>query len=248
MTWGLGLFEVLTVGQDFNVTQLQLSRVVAQARRLRRMSWCVMVVVVSDDRTFLASFAEWSLKGRLLVWSTRLLVVTRLPREDLVLILSSFWTFSMTNAMMLNAEQSSNSLSFHGGRINVTALPYEPYWISANEDNNTKYSGIDYNQLVTLADALNFTFHVLPSNNWAEDHKVPLPRRQSTAQNTGHSKAPHTNETTSPDTRCCPGKRRTKENKPPVQIPAGVAQGKEGLKKINHQSRYQLVLPKEKKD
>ncbi|KAK4327277.1 hypothetical protein Pmani_002218 [Petrolisthes manimaculis] len=132
------------------------------------MSWCVMVVVVSDDQEFLATFAEWSLKGRLLVWSTRLLVVTRLPREDLVILLSSLWTFSMTNAMVLKAEQSSHSLSFHGERINVTALPYEPFWMSANEGNATKYSGIDYNQLVTLADALNFTFHVLPSNNWAE--------------------------------------------------------------------------------
>ncbi|KAK4299451.1 hypothetical protein Pmani_028264 [Petrolisthes manimaculis] len=33
MTWGLGLFEVSMVGQDANVTQVQLSRVVAQARR-----------------------------------------------------------------------------------------------------------------------------------------------------------------------------------------------------------------------
>ncbi|KAK3892962.1 hypothetical protein Pcinc_003141 [Petrolisthes cinctipes] len=74
------------------------------------MSWCVTVVVVSDDLTFLTTFAEWSLKSRLLVWSTRLLVITRLPREDLVLILSSRWTFSMTNAMMLNVDQSSPSL------------------------------------------------------------------------------------------------------------------------------------------
>ncbi|KAK4320112.1 hypothetical protein Pmani_002213 [Petrolisthes manimaculis] len=44
--------------------------------------------------------------------------------------------------------------------------------MSANEGNATKYSGIDYNQLVTLADALNFTFHVLPSNNWAEVSEV----------------------------------------------------------------------------
>ncbi|KAG7162376.1 putative olfactory ionotropic receptor IR4-like 9 [Homarus americanus] len=37
---------------------------------LRQVSWCVTVVVVSDDPAFLAAFAEWSLKGRLLVWST----------------------------------------------------------------------------------------------------------------------------------------------------------------------------------
>ncbi|KAK4313261.1 hypothetical protein Pmani_015377 [Petrolisthes manimaculis] len=77
---------------------------------LRRMSWCVMVVLVSDDLAFLSNFAKLSLNGRLLVWSTKLLVVTRLPREDLVLILSSHWTFSMTNAMMLNVDQRSDSL------------------------------------------------------------------------------------------------------------------------------------------
>ncbi|KAK4326295.1 hypothetical protein Pmani_003159 [Petrolisthes manimaculis] len=74
------------------------------------MSWCVMVVLVSDDLAFLSNFAKLSLNGRLLVWSTKLLVVTRLPREDLVLILSSHWTFSMTNAMMLNVDQRSDSL------------------------------------------------------------------------------------------------------------------------------------------
>ncbi|KAK3892968.1 hypothetical protein Pcinc_003147 [Petrolisthes cinctipes] len=59
-------------------------------------------------------------------------------------------------------------LSFHGERINVTALPYEPYWMSADEGNATKYSGIDYKQLATIANALNFTFQVLPSHNWNE--------------------------------------------------------------------------------
>lgn len=70
------------------------------------------VVVVSDNPAFLSTFAEWSIKGRLLVWSTWLLVATCLPREDLVHLISSHWTFSMTNAIMLNVDVSSIDLRF----------------------------------------------------------------------------------------------------------------------------------------
>lgn len=31
-----------------------------------------------------------------------------------------------------------------------------------------QYSGMDYNLLTTIAKALNFTFSILPSNNWRE--------------------------------------------------------------------------------
>ncbi|XP_069160497.1 uncharacterized protein [Procambarus clarkii] len=71
---------------------------------VRQVSWCVTVVVVSDDLAFLAAFAQWSLKDRLLVWSTRLLVVTSLPTPTMRELLFSYWTFSMMNAMMINVE------------------------------------------------------------------------------------------------------------------------------------------------
>ncbi|KAG7174135.1 Glutamate receptor ionotropic, kainate 4-like 11 [Homarus americanus] len=104
---GVGLFEVAVDGQDANVTQAQLSRVVDEARRLRQVSWCVTVVVVSDDPAFLATFAEWSLKGHLLVWSTRLLAVTHLPLPDLRYI---HRTFSRMNAMVVIVEDAPETL------------------------------------------------------------------------------------------------------------------------------------------
>ncbi|XP_042233761.1 glutamate receptor-like, partial [Homarus americanus] len=101
--WSVGVFEVAVDDQDANVTQTQLSRVVDEARRLRQVSWCVTVMVVSDDSVFLAAFAEWSLKGRLLEWSTRLLIVTRLPLQELHHL---YKLLSMTNSMLLIVESA----------------------------------------------------------------------------------------------------------------------------------------------
>ncbi|KAG7162369.1 putative olfactory ionotropic receptor IR4-like 7, partial [Homarus americanus] len=104
---GLAVFEVAVDGQEANVTLAQLSRVVDEARRLRQVSWCVTVVVVSDDPAFLAAFAEWSLKGHLLVWSTRLLVVTRLPLLELHHLHK---ILSMTNSMLLVVDDTSGNM------------------------------------------------------------------------------------------------------------------------------------------
>ena len=68
------------------------------------MSWCTVVVVVSHDPAFLVAFAEWSLRGRLLVWATKLVVVTRLALPNVQALLSSYWTFSMMNTVFLNIE------------------------------------------------------------------------------------------------------------------------------------------------
>ncbi|XP_071524499.1 probable glutamate receptor [Panulirus ornatus] len=118
--WGVAVFEAAAADRESNGTQAQLSRVVGQARRLRQLSWCVTVVVVSDDPAFLAAFAEWSLKGRLLVWSTRLLVVTRLPLpelQDLHGVLSS------RNAMLLLVQDTPQS-----PRCSVYVYhPYSPW-------------------------------------------------------------------------------------------------------------------------
>nr|XP_045593556.1 uncharacterized protein LOC123755121 [Procambarus clarkii] len=99
--WGVSMWEVAADGQDANVTLMQLSRVVDQARRLRQVSWCVTVVVVSDDLAFLAAFAQWSLKGRLVGPATRLLAVTN---ASLVNNPDLSRTYSMMNAMMLVVE------------------------------------------------------------------------------------------------------------------------------------------------
>ncbi|KAG7162332.1 putative olfactory ionotropic receptor IR4-like 5, partial [Homarus americanus] len=99
--WGIGMFEVASDNQDVKDMEAEITRVLGLLRTLRQVSWCVTVVVVSDDPAFLAAFAEWSLKGRLLVWSTRLLAVTSLPLPKLHHLHK---TFSTRNAMMLIVE------------------------------------------------------------------------------------------------------------------------------------------------
>ncbi|XP_063875200.1 uncharacterized protein LOC135108304 [Scylla paramamosain] len=101
-TSGSVLFEVaIDAG---NVTRLLLPRVVAQARRVRFLSKCVTVVVVSDDPVFLAAFAEESDRGRLMIWETKLLVVTRLDMLRVEDLLQDYWTFSMMNTMFLTPK------------------------------------------------------------------------------------------------------------------------------------------------
>ncbi|XP_071526992.1 probable glutamate receptor [Panulirus ornatus] len=118
-SWGATVLDVRVDDQMVRTTQTQLSQIVSEARRLRQLSWCVTVVVVSDDPAFLAAFAHWSLKGRLLVWSTRLLVLTRLPLQQLQNLKR---TFSMTNSMLLIMEDSAESI-----RVNVYLyMPFSP--------------------------------------------------------------------------------------------------------------------------
>ncbi|XP_069951463.1 glutamate receptor ionotropic, delta-2-like [Cherax quadricarinatus] len=113
------MFELTGGDQDGNLTQGRITRAVDYARQLRQVSWCVTAVVVSDDKDFLAAFVEVSLKGRLLVWSTRLLAVTRLPLPQLDHIHT---TFSMTNSMLLVLDNLPRSL-----RSTVyLQLPYSP--------------------------------------------------------------------------------------------------------------------------
>lgn len=47
--------------------------------QMRVMSLSVTVVVVSQNPAFLDAFAELSLKGRLQMWSTKLIIHTNLP-------------------------------------------------------------------------------------------------------------------------------------------------------------------------
>ncbi|XP_042211356.1 uncharacterized protein LOC121858786 [Homarus americanus] len=211
--WGVGVFEVTLEGQERNVTQALLSHLFHQARQVRMGSRCVLVVVVSHDPVFLDTFAEWSLKGRLLVWATKLLVVTSLPLPQLHSLLSSHWTFSMMNTIFLNLEDTPPNLrvrmythlpyspegaqvvrvaswlperglvpkpdsslfsckfsKFYGAQVNVTAIPFAPFWDEVKgPDNTTQYSGTDYMLLATIADALNFTIYNVPGpTTWEE--------------------------------------------------------------------------------
>ncbi|XP_071540568.1 LOW QUALITY PROTEIN: probable glutamate receptor [Panulirus ornatus] len=101
---GLAVFEVVGESKRPNMTHDQLSRMVGEVRQLRQISGCVTLVVVSDDPAFLAASAEWSLKGRLLTWSNKLLAVTRRPLQDLPHLYTSF---SMTNSMLIIVDASA---------------------------------------------------------------------------------------------------------------------------------------------
>ncbi|XP_047482917.1 uncharacterized protein LOC125034880 [Penaeus chinensis] len=215
--WSVGVFAVTTGGDNATV---DMSWLIAEARKVRNSSYCTRVVVLSDDPAFLASFAESSLRGRLLVWATRLLVVTRLPLHELRRLLSSSWTFSMMNAMALLIDDGSGYQSyrvythlpyspagarvvrvaswssargltlasrhqlfpqkftnFHGATVNITALPYRPYWtekttVAPNGTAVTTYTGSDALMMHVMAQTLNFKFKVLPSADWNERQKV----------------------------------------------------------------------------
>lgn len=66
-------------------------------------------------------------------------------------------------------EQQICLLSFYGSRVNVTALPYSPFWEKREGPNNTTlYSGADYYTLVAIAAALNFTIGLLSTSSWGE--------------------------------------------------------------------------------
>ena len=72
--------------------------------QLRLLSWCVTVVVMSNDPSFLAAFAKASDSERLLLWETKLLVVTRLDMPLLRSLMQDYWSFSMMNAMFLTSK------------------------------------------------------------------------------------------------------------------------------------------------
>lgn len=83
-----------------------------------------MVVVMSHDAVFLDAFAEWSLRGRLLVWSTRLVVVTRLALPQLQAIMLKHWTFAMMNTIVLSIDDTSRKneyLSIFGWRCGTNS-------------------------------------------------------------------------------------------------------------------------------
>uniref|UniRef100_A0A0P4W7L5 Ionotropic glutamate receptor C-terminal domain-containing protein n=1 Tax=Scylla olivacea TaxID=85551 RepID=A0A0P4W7L5_SCYOL len=114
---------VFDVADDRSIgVNLTMTQVVAQARKMQLMSWCTLVVVFSDNSTFLSVFAEIADKGRLMVWETKLLVITRLPLSNLQDLLQNCWTFSMMNTMFLELNTSSgeNHCRIYGH------MPYGP--------------------------------------------------------------------------------------------------------------------------
>ncbi|XP_042233827.1 uncharacterized protein LOC121874014 isoform X2 [Homarus americanus] len=112
---GVGTFEVTTNDEDASSMEIQLSHLI----NLRELSSHTTIVVISDDPAFLTAFAGWSLKSGLIVWSTRLLAVTRLPLRELHDLQRAF---SKMNAVLAiindNSANIKCSMYIH--------LPYSP--------------------------------------------------------------------------------------------------------------------------
>ncbi|XP_068241248.1 ionotropic receptor 93a-like isoform X2 [Palaemon carinicauda] len=78
--------------------------------------------------------------------------------------------FTFFTRMMFFPPKFTN---FYRSQVNVTALPFPPYWNTieekgANGTTHTKYTGTDYLMIESIAKALNFTLYVLPTANWDE--------------------------------------------------------------------------------
>nr|XP_027223554.1 uncharacterized protein LOC113815732 [Penaeus vannamei] len=120
--WGVGVFRATGGEREANGTGDQLSQVVPLARQIRLNYRCTNVVVISRDLTFLTAFAKRSLQDRLLVWSTKLLLVTRRALREVQELLEAHWTFSMLNTALLNLWEDEG-----GARYDVYLhMPYGP--------------------------------------------------------------------------------------------------------------------------
>lgn len=71
---------------------------------------CLALAVVSDDAAFLASFAHLSLRRHALRWSTRILVLTRLPLIALGVLHD---LLSSRNAMLLLLREDKRAIRYH---------------------------------------------------------------------------------------------------------------------------------------
>ncbi|XP_066947200.1 ionotropic receptor 93a-like [Macrobrachium rosenbergii] len=212
-------------GANFTVSE----KLASVAREVRLHFRCVVVVVVSDCRVFLESFAESSLRGRLLSGTSTLIAVGRLAPQD-VEALSKHWTFSMYNSLVIAPGSSDGNSkrcvlclilrdfwvlilssylshhlawvamrlreppsnlggdkrerererererdnrnppnSFHGATVNISALPYEPYWMEETTANGDVISsGTDKLMLDAMQSTLNFTARALKVTTWDE--------------------------------------------------------------------------------
>ncbi|KAK8384859.1 hypothetical protein O3P69_014427 [Scylla paramamosain] len=116
---GISFFHVSADNQRENVTQTYLWPVVDNVRQMGDALHCLMLVVVSDDPAFLAAFAHLSLRRHALRWSTRILVLTRLPFSHLD---GLHGLLSNKNAMLLRVQGETEKLSV-GVHIST---PYSP--------------------------------------------------------------------------------------------------------------------------
>ncbi|XP_069957609.1 probable glutamate receptor [Cherax quadricarinatus] len=167
--WGVTVFEVEAESNDANVTHAQLSWVITKARLLQKASWSLMVVMVSNDASFMTQLTESSLKNGVFVWSTRLLAVTSLPLSQLQ-TLHKF--FSMTNSMLLTVDTTTLYMRFsHRPNLVVTAEEFPTQKavmvrdIHAPGGQRLTFLGSMSNVIDFIAKGVNFSFtYVRPAD------------------------------------------------------------------------------------
>ncbi|KAK8384851.1 hypothetical protein O3P69_014425 [Scylla paramamosain] len=104
---GVSVFQVEGYNLNANASLIQLRSTVDKIRQLGGAWHCLVVVVVSDDPSFLAAFTHLSLRRHALRWSTRILVLTRLPLSHLG---GLHGLLSTRNAMLLLAHPDEKAV------------------------------------------------------------------------------------------------------------------------------------------
>ncbi|XP_064101804.1 glutamate receptor-like [Macrobrachium nipponense] len=221
---GISTFELMYDAEDANNSRSAMSSTLREVTKLRKASWCVVVIVLSDDPVFLTALAKVGLKARLVGWPTKMLVVTRLEPASLTYLISQHWIYSLMSTMFVNLEVKGVSYrwviyshfpyspegpkevvigtwapgmgfrlhtgqrlfpdkyqDFHGGIVNVTSLTHTPYWMEEEytKEDGTKgkiITGTDGLLLHVIAKKLNFTFYLMPADDWDEVERLVIDR------------------------------------------------------------------------
>ncbi|KAK7086533.1 hypothetical protein SK128_008144 [Halocaridina rubra] len=109
--FGIGRFDIsLSDLQKFNVTLAANIQKIKDGRQFRKSSWNAVVVVMSDDMTFLELFGVAAKNGRVLSGTTRLLVITNLTLKQISWLMDNNWTYAMMNSMFVNLESNANNI------------------------------------------------------------------------------------------------------------------------------------------
>ncbi|XP_068227768.1 ionotropic receptor 93a-like [Palaemon carinicauda] len=162
---GVALFNT-KAGHTFNNTEL--NQLTSSALKVRIASLGVNILVLSDEITFLKEFAISSMQNRLLSDITKLVVIGHLNLED-IQVLASYWAVSIMNTLLMIPQKEGLHESMYGGSINISVLPYEPYWLEEKaEDGSVIYSGLDRLMLEAMMSTLNFSVSLLPVRTWDE--------------------------------------------------------------------------------
>ncbi|KAK8384650.1 hypothetical protein O3P69_014312 [Scylla paramamosain] len=116
---GIAVFLAAPQHTQGNGTLVYLKGTIDKVRQMGGAWHCLLVVVVSDDPAFLSDFAQRSLRRHALRWSTRILVLTRLPLTHLG---DLHGLLSNRNAMLLLAHRGQKTRD-----VGVyVAMPFSP--------------------------------------------------------------------------------------------------------------------------